>query len=367
MATFVTGGTGYIGSYVLHGLLEKSSEPLLVLARKGNAAKLWRALQLHEDFAAFRRHLDDRVTILDGDLTEERFGLSDADYEKACRETTSVVHIAASLNRKSEKSCLNVNLRGMLELLLMAQKAHADHGLRRFSHVSTVAVAGKRQDEIVDEDNSIDWERSDYDPYARTKKFNEHMLRNLLPDVPRTIFRPSVVLGDSSRPETTQFDMVKAFAFLARMPVLPLRSDDRLDIVPVDYVSDAIIQIHLDENPEHEIYHTSAGAESQDYATITAALAAAREKSAPWFWSWLEGPFDWTSRALSSLYGTGVGRAAARMEVFLPYLTFNTVFDNSRVVKALGRKPVPFTEYCHPLLAWSLEHKFQYPYKEYPG
>src|ERR1035438_546835 len=47
---------------------------------------------------------------------------------------------------------------------------------------------------------SIDWSRSDYDPYARTKKFCEHMIRQLLPDVSRTIFRPSIVLGDSRRP-----------------------------------------------------------------------------------------------------------------------------------------------------------------------
>src|SRR5437667_7566786 len=107
------------------------------------------------------------------------------------------------------------------------------HGLRRFSHVSTVAVAGKRHDEILMEDGAIDWDRSDYDPYARTKKFAEHMVRELLPGVPHTIFRPSIVLGDSRRPETTQFDMVRAFVFLGSLPVLPFRPDDCIDIVPV--------------------------------------------------------------------------------------------------------------------------------------
>ncbi len=58
-------------------------------------------------------------------------------------------------------------------------------------------MAGKRKNEVVTEDKSIDWERSDYDPYARTKKFCEHMIRQLLPEVPLTIFRPSIVLGDS--------------------------------------------------------------------------------------------------------------------------------------------------------------------------
>jgi len=367
MAIFVTGGTGYIGSYVLAGLLARSDEPILVLARDGTRMKLWHALQLHMEFEHFRKACDRRITILDGDITKERLGLKDEEYTTVCRETTSVIHIAASLNRKSEKSCLNVNLRGTLEVLLMAQRAHADHGLKRFSHVSTVAVAGQRQDEVVHEDDAVDWNRADYDPYARTKKFSEHMVRKMLPDVPCTIFRPSVVLGDATRPETTQFDMVRAFAFLARLPVLPLRADDRIDIVPVDYVSDAIVTLHLQDQTQHVIYHLASGEASQTYSIITAALAEARNKSPPWFWSWLDIPFDWTSRALGSLQGTSVGRAAARMEVFLPYLTYNTVFDNQRVAEALGKKPMAFTDYCHPLLKWSMEHKFQYPYREYPA
>src|ERR1700749_1503645 len=94
---------------------------------------------------------------------------------------------------------------------------------------------------------------------ARTKKFCEHMVRQLLPDVPRTIFRPSIVLGDSRRPETNQFDMVRTFVFLAGLPALPFRSTDRIDIVPVDFVADAVATLHQKENPTHEIYHLSSG------------------------------------------------------------------------------------------------------------
>ncbi len=96
---------------------------------------------------------------------------------------------------------------------------------------------------------SIDWTRSDYDPYARTKKFCEHMVRELLPDVQKIIFRPSIVLGDTRYGATTQFDMVRAFVFLAGLPVLPLRPDDRIEIIPVDYVAKAIATLHQKENP----------------------------------------------------------------------------------------------------------------------
>src|SRR5262249_4251594 len=113
------------------------------------------------DFPRFYEHLQTRVRIFRGDITSPLFGLNRDEYDRLIHTTDSVVHCAASLNRKSEKSCLNVNLRGTLEVLLLAQKSHYYHGLRRFSQVSTVAVAGKRQNELVTEDRAIEWERSD--------------------------------------------------------------------------------------------------------------------------------------------------------------------------------------------------------------
>ena len=70
------------------------------------------------------------------------------------------------------------------------------------------------------------------------------MVRELLPDVPRTVFRPSIVLGDSRRPETTQFDMVRAFVFLAGLAGSAVSPDDRIDIVPVDYVAESVVALH---------------------------------------------------------------------------------------------------------------------------
>src|SRR5579885_3615704 len=243
MAIFLTGSTGYLGSYVAAGLLSgyRDSLNLLVRANSEQEARerLWHSLQLHLEFPELREYLDTRVRIFRGDLTAERFGLAGDEYRSLVQTTDSVIHCAASLNRKSEKQCLNVNLRGSLEVIQLARRTRDTHGLRRYSHVSTVAVAGHRQDEIVREDEAIDWARSDYDPYARTKKFGEHMVRRLLPEVPLTIFRPSIVLGDSRHAETTQFDMVKAFVFLAGLPVLPFRGSDKIDIVNVDFVEDA--------------------------------------------------------------------------------------------------------------------------------
>jgi thioester reductase-like protein len=370
VAIFLTGSTGYIGAHVAANLLDGygAALNLLVRARDPQEAqlRLWNALQLHMDFPHFYEHLQTKVRVFCGDLTSTGFGLSRDDYDRLVHTTDSVIHCAASLNRKSEKSCLNVNLRGTLEVLTLARNAEHYHGLRRFSEVSTVAVAGKRQNEVVTEDRSIEWDRSDYDPYARTKKFCEHMARVLLPDTPKTIFRPSIVLGDSRHAETTQFDMVKAFVFLAGLPVLPFRASDKIDIVNVDFVAGSIADLHQKDQPKYDTYHLSSGTGSQTFRQITAALAAAQQKRPPIFLPFTEKPFTSSVRLLSNRRGT-LGYGASLMKVFLPYLVWNTVFDNTRVTTELGRRPVPFSQYSFPLLKFSRENNFQYHYKPWPA
>jgi long-chain acyl-CoA synthetase len=316
-------------------------------------------------FKIFHEFLQAKIRIFLGDLTDSRFGLDQDRYDHLVHTTDSIIHCAASLSRKSEKSCLNVNLRGTLEVAQLARRSHYYHGLQRFSNVSTVAVAGKRNHEIVTEDRAIEWERSDYDPYARTKKFCEHMVAELLPDVPRTIFRPSIVLGDSRHPETTQFDMVRSFVFLAKLPVLPFRPEDKIDIVNVDFVADAISTLHMKPNPLHEIYHLSSGNGSQSFRELTTTLAEAQGKRGPIFMPVLEKPFSSAVSMLANRKGP-IGHGAALMKVFLPYLTWNTVFDNTRVTTELGRKPVPFSQYSFPLLKFSREHDFSFPYQPWP-
>jgi len=370
VAIFLTGSTGYIGAHVAANLLEGYGAALNVLVRARDLPdaqmRLWRALQLHLEFPRFYEYLQTKVRIFVGDLTEPGFGLSRDEYDRLVHTTDSVIHCAASLNRKSEKSCLNVNLRGTLEVLTLARHAEHYHGLRRFSEVSTVAVAGKRSNEVVTEDRAIEWDRSDYDPYARTKKFCEHMTRVLLPDTPKMIFRPSIVLGDSRHAETTQFDMVKAFVFLAGLPVLPFRPNDQIDIVNVDFVAGAIADLHQKDQPKYDIYHLSSGNASQTFRQLTTALASAQQKRAPIFLPFTERPFSSSVNVLSNRKGP-LGYGASLMKVFFPYLVWNTVFDNTRVTTELGRRPVPFSQYSFPLLQFSRANNFEYIYKPWPA
>lgn len=371
MTIFLTGATGYIGSYVANGLLNQHGQRIAVLVRakskEEGAKRLWQSFQMHMDFPTFYEQLNSRVEIYLGDLTDKNLGLDDASYKKLAHELTSVIHCAASLNRKSNKACFNVNLRGTLEIVKLARAAQDHHGIRRFSDVSTVAVTGEVSHENVREDQAIDWNKSDYDPYSRTKKFCEHMVHELLPEVPITIFRPSTVLGDSRHPRTTQFDMVRAFAFLAKLPVLPLDATWRMDIVPANYVGAGIVAVHMQDKPEHGAYNLSTGVASPTYREIVDAMRKAGHGTHHVFAPKLIPTFE---KAVDRLMDTpkqwGVAPAASLMKVFLPYLVYDTVFDNTRIQKVLGGAPTPFTDYCFHLFKFATEGNFKYPYKPWP-
>lgn len=364
-AVFVTGANGYLGSYVSAHLLRTTATDLAVLIRakdrRGAYEKLWATWQLHMTEDEFRGFLP-RVIPIFGDLHAPGLGISEAQKLVLRDHATSVLHIAASLNRKSEKACLNTNLRGTLSVIQLARWLHDRQGLERFSHVSTVAVAGQRDREDVEEDLAIDWDRSDYDPYGRTKKFCEHMARELLPDIPKTFFRPSIVMGDSRFPQTTQFDMVRAFCELAQMPVVPLAPETRLDIVPADWVGAAISRLHLEPDPKFERYHLSSGRGSPKASDIARALEGTRHRLR--FAPRLGRPFEWSVRAMNRLpRGNPLQGLGAVMKVFWPYIVYDTVFANERATEAMGRPPTPFPEYCAGLFEWATSNRYAYPHR----
>lgn len=363
---FITGGTGYLGSYVLKELITRTDATLLLLTRASDDAaareKLWRALQLHIDSDTFHDWLE-RVEFVRGDLHAPRLGLAESQHDELAERTDSVLHIAASLNRKSAKACFNSNLRGTLSVIGFARAAADRGGLRRYSQVSTTAVAGERQSEVVGEDQAIDWSRSDYDPYARTKKFAEHLAFELLPDIQKTIFRPSIVMGDSTKAATSQFDMVGAFCGLARLPVVPLDPHTRLDIVPADFVGEAIARLHIKADPQWERYHLSSGVRS---ACTPLQIGEALGEVGGGFRMMpsLDKTFELAFRALNRLpRSMALQRVGAVMKVFWPYVTFDTVFDNTRVCTELDLQPAPFPAYCAELFDFANRVQFRYPYK----
>ncbi len=95
MAIFLTGSTGYIGAHIAANLLQNFGAPINVLVRAHDPReaeeRLWHSLQLHFAFKTFYEYLQTGVRIFRGDLTNERFGLSQDDYDRLVHTTDSII------------------------------------------------------------------------------------------------------------------------------------------------------------------------------------------------------------------------------------------------------------------------------------
>ncbi|MGE0786040.1 MAG: SDR family oxidoreductase [Sandaracinaceae bacterium] len=368
---FVTGGTGYLGSYVVTDLLaDPDVERVFLLSRASGPEeeqdKLWRALQLHMDEETFRALLP-RIEIVHGDLAAPGLGIAPRTRERIMERCDTVLHIAASLNRKSDKACFNANLRGSLSVIQLV-RALAEHrgGLHRYGVVSTTAVSGKREHQLVTEDESIDWDLSDYDPYARTKKFAEHMTHELLPDVDKVIMRPPTVMGDSRFPQTSQFEMVRITCAMFDLPAVPVHPDTRLDFVPANYVGSAIAKLIMKPELRFHTYHLSAGEDAVVARELHARLV--REGiHAPRMMPGLLPLFAGVSGQLANAPRGNVSLFASLVKVFLPYFTNDVVFDNTRLKEELGVSVPRFVDYFPDTYRWAKSVAFRYPYRPLTG
>ncbi|MEZ4254563.1 MAG: SDR family oxidoreductase [Polyangiales bacterium] len=368
MPTLLTGATGYLGGYALKELLARSDAPVFALVRARSITeatdRLWRTLALHVDAAAFRHALA-RIEIVLGDITEPGLGLGRADRERLDAEVHRVLHVAASLNRKSARDCMRVNVHGTANVLDFA-RARAEAGaLERFTHVSTTAVAGNRPHTVVPEAQMVDWSVRDFDPYGQTKKMGEVLVERVLAGASTAIVRPSIVLGDARMARTTQFDMIRAFGLLAKLPVIPADPASRLDIVNADFVGAAMAAVHLAPTLSHGSYNLSAGAASETLGAITRALATAAHRPMPVFVPVAASHVGRAAAWVGNLRTAHpVRRLGALVHVFWPYVTEDTVYDSTRIRSEFGLEPEPFTARAGALYAFAERHGYAFPHTE---
>ncbi len=370
MAVFMTGATELVGSYAADWLLRNTDHELALLVDAGDYDEAvehsWRSLQLHMQAEEFHRFLE-RICFISGNPTLPNLGISSADYDWLISNAESILHTASSPTPASEQACSSHHLRGTLSTVQLARAIDEDHPLRRFTMVSAASVAGYRRGHTILESDPLDWSAPDLDAYGRTKKFAEHMVRELLPDVPSLVVRPSIVLGDSRFPETMDTEAVRALCLLASLPVLPFCPDARVDIVNADWVGPSIGELHLREDLGHETYHLTSGGEARTLGELAEALSQALRTRRPRFVERLLGPTKHGARWLAELPSTTrAQRLGSTLSIALPYLTTDTVYDNARSVRDLGSEPVPFTRYAADLYNCSKSLNFELSHRELP-
>jgi nucleoside-diphosphate-sugar epimerase len=187
----VTGGTGLIGSYLLHDLVAKGYE---VKAIRRESSRLDSVKRIFNALGGDNDLLFERIQWVEADLMDI------LSLEKVMEGVTDVYHCAAmvSFNPRRAREMITNNQEGTANMVNAALACQ----IRKFCHVSSVSALAKSPDQPYVTDESA-WRSSKKDPpYAISKHESEREIwRGMSEGLHAVIVSPTIVIGygDSSR------------------------------------------------------------------------------------------------------------------------------------------------------------------------
>ncbi|HEX6742696.1 MAG TPA: SDR family oxidoreductase [Solirubrobacteraceae bacterium] len=317
----LTGATGFVGMAVLARLLAADHEVhcLIRASDDAEADSRLRAV-LHRVQAP----ATGRAVAIAGDLTAPRLGLGERHDEIAAGVGT-VIHSAASVAFDLPiEEARAINVEGTRRVL---DFAGAVPDLQRVAYVSTAYVAGNRRGTVYEDDRETGSFRNSYE---RSKHEAEAVVRSST--LPWTIARPSIIVGESTTGWTASFNVLyaplRAFAAGA-YPVLPARRRSPVDVVPVDYVADAVAALARHPEAAGGTYHLTAGSHASSVGEIMSLTTERFERPAPR----LVPPRAYR-RFLHPLVlrraAPSTRRVLERSEVYFPYFAMRLRYDDAR-------------------------------------
>ncbi len=331
----ITGATGFLGrELVLHLLAGDPSARLTLLVRGRDEAEAQArglALLAEQLQGAALADATARVEVVRADLERERLGLAPRAYEELVARTVGVIHGAASVSFSlplAQARAINVD--GTRRVLELARQAGA-----HMDYVGTAYVAGERSGLVLE--SELDRGQGFRNTYERSKCEAEALVRARMDGQSLAIYRPSIIVGDSRTGRTASFKVLywplKLFARGFR--VVPGRADTPMDVVPSDFVVQAIA--HLRGRPDRagQVYHLCAGPDRSATLAELAELAARffRVKR-PIF---VQPQLFVRARPLIDRFTWGRLRRVLRAgRVYTPYLSLDLAFDTTNTRAGLA-------------------------------
>ncbi len=358
----ITGATGNLGTALVSRLLADRGVRVMGLVRARDQEHL--AERRRKLLGILGEGIDsERLVLIRGDITAPGLGLSRRDRELVEAEVKSILHAAASVRFDlPSKVAARQNIQGSEAILNLAQRLHARGCLRRLDYVSTCYIAGDRLGRVYEHEcdegqkfrNSYEWSKCQAELRVRAA---------IETGLPAAIYRPSIIAGDSKSGATRSFHalywplMVYSRGWWRTLPGNP---DAIVDVVPLDFVLEAITRLRSEERSLGQCFHLASG----DKAVRLHELAVRLQE-------WVGGPpvryvdqriWRFVVRPLLSpvLMLTRHGRAVFRgADVFMPYFESNPVFDTTNARNFLSDyHPPPVLSYFDSLMRYAEEHEF---------
>jgi thioester reductase-like protein len=254
-SVFLTGASGYLGSYLLSALLEdtKATIHCLVRGRNEEVSRL-RLEAVAKKRGLWRPEFSTRIRVWCGDLEKPRFGLSEAQFTDLGSGIDQIIHCGAKVSWTSPfESLFSANVRSCQDILDLAQNRIP------ISHISSIAVLMPDSTSIADgydEDDPPAPSVEKLGGYVKSKWAGERLMREAWADGPDIrIFRPGLVCGPMNEgfmPDDYFFSaVVKAMVESGK----GIRAYNYWEITPVDFAAKAILYLGIIPNPPRKVFH----------------------------------------------------------------------------------------------------------------
>jgi thioester reductase-like protein len=355
MTVLLTGATGFVGMELLTRYLERTDRDVIALIRapddRGARERLSEVLG--NLFGWRARGYANRVEAVAADLTAPQLGIHQQRYDDLAGRADAIVHCAASVSFALPLAeARAINLEGTRRMLELAERAQTLGGLDRYAHVSTAYVAGTHEGRFAECD--LDVGQRFRNSYEQSKFEAEQLVRSWA-DIPFTILRPSIVVGDRRSGWTSAFNVLywplRAFSrgLFSTVPAVPSAP---VDVVSIDYVADAIHELCESPGGLGETYHLTAGSRASTIAEI--ARAASKYFRRP-------EPAVLPPREFAALEAVRGGSALEGSSVYFPYFSVETVFDDTAArarLEPMGIQVTPLGDYLERLLDFAMRSRW---------
>jgi thioester reductase-like protein len=369
---FLTGGTGAVGSSIVPLLLADPDTEVRLLLRAESDAALAQRMESLAGYWGWAESFEQRARVkaYRGDAAVANFNLPDDQYAELVGACTHLIHSAGTVRMNLSIEDARRSAVGSAQATVdFARRLAAAGRLSKFDYVSTVGVAGKRPGALPE--IWMDEPREFHNTYEQAKAEAEEIVRRAIVDegLPVTVHRPSMVIGDARDGRIIHFQI---FYFICEFlsgrktrGLYPDFGEVRLDVIPANWVAEAIVAASRDPQTAGRIFHLCSGPEQaprlEELKALVRTAFATHGMRVPLGIRMPRGVFAALARMAARLAPASQRKALSTLPIYLDYLADRQGFDNAAYTGWLANRGLHLplaADYLPRVLGYYLDKRY---------